>query len=330
MKYFLKVLLILVVSWASGQNKSTEAYGFKHLNYVFKDDKVDILVKSRKGEEHIKKPLFFFCQGSLPQPLIKYDSLGIFGVFPFSSDSITKKYHLVIVSKPFIPVVSDVNTLGRNFTYTDKTGNYPKAYSDRNYLNYYANRNIELIKYLIKQNWVSSKKVVVAGHSEGSTIAAKMASISPLITHLIYSGGNPLGRIMSIIQQSRASENDTLQMGEDEIKYWQYVAENQTSKDVSQGDSPKTTFDFSIPPIRYLEKLTIPVLVCYGTKDWSSPYNDFLRVDFIRKKKKNFTFKAYIGTEHNYFPLNSDNKPNYERYNWDNVANDWLKWLNQQ
>jgi dienelactone hydrolase len=80
--------------------------------------------------------------------------------------------------------------------------------------------------------------------------------------------------------------------------------------------------------ITYLEKLKIPVLVTYGTKDWSSPYNDFLRVDVIRQNKNNFTFKAYIGTEHNFFPLTDDNKPNYDIFNWDKVANEWLKWLN--
>ena len=58
------------------------------------------------------------------------------------------------------------------------------------------------------------------------------------------------------------------------------------------GDTFKATYDFSIPPIQYLEKLTIPVLVSYGTKDWSAPYNDYLRVEMIRKKKRNFTFKA--------------------------------------
>jgi len=53
-------------------------------------------------------------------------------------------------------------------------------------------------------------------------------------------------------------------------------------------------------------------------------------VDFIRQKKNNFTFKAYIGTEHNFFPMTAENKPNYNIFNWDKVANDWLKWLNEK
>ena len=73
----------------------------------------------------------------------------------------------------------------------------------------YVSRNIEVLKYLRNQNWVSKNKLIVAGHSEGSTIAAKMASIYPEITHLIYSSGNPMGRIMSIIAQDRSAETDT-------------------------------------------------------------------------------------------------------------------------
>lgn len=330
MKNLLIVFCILLSLPVIGQPKSAEELGYKHLVYTFKSDKIDILVKSKKGDENKKKPLFFFCQGSLPQPLIKYDSLGVYGVFPFNPDSLATFYHLVIVSKPFIPLIADVNSLGKNFTYVDKKGAFPKEYSDRNLLDYYVERNIAIIKYLKKQPWVEKSKLVAAGHSEGSAIASKMASESGIVTHLIYSGGNPMGRIMSMIQQSRSMESytDSIQAGEAEIKYWENVVKNKSSMDDSQGDTHKTTYQFSNPPVKYLEKLKIPVLVCYGTKDWSAPFNDYFRVDMIRQGKKNFTFKAYVGTEHNYFPIITDNTPDFDTFNWDRVANDWKKWLN--
>ena len=149
-------------------------------------------------------------------------------------------------------------------------------------------------------------------------------------THLIYSGGNPMGRILSIIEQNRAYETDTdsTRYGEDNINYWADIVANKDDMNSSKGDTYKATFEFSEPMITYLEKLKIPVLVTYGTKDWSSPYNDLLRVNTIRQNKSNFTFKAYIGTDHNFFPLTNDNQPDYNIFNWDKVANDWLKWLN--
>ena len=332
MKLIFTTILFLTILTTFGQTKTPKDFGFRQIDFIYKTDKVGILIKSKKGDENKKKPLFFFCQGSLPQPLIKYDERGTYDVFPFNPDSLSINYHIVIVGKPYIPLIADTKTLGNNFTFIDSTGQFPKKYIARNLLDYYVDRNIEIIKYLQKQTWISSKQLVVAGHSEGSTIASKIASISPLVTHLIYSGGNPMGRIMSIIQQSRARETDTdsTRFGEEELSYWQDVVTNKTSLDATQGDPYKSTFDFSIPPIQYLEKLKIPVLVCYGTKDWSSPFNDYLRVDLIRKGKSNFTFKPYIGTEHNYFPLTSDNRPNYEIFNWDKVANYWLKWLDQK
>lgn len=332
MKNMIYILCLLTSLSAFGQTKTAQDFGFRHLVFKYKTDNIDILIKSKKGEENISKPLFFFCQGSLPIPLIIHQGKDAYGTFPFNPDSLSIKYHLVIISKPNIPLIADVATLKPNFTYVDSTGNFPKSYIERNLLSYYVPRNIAIAKYLQKQNWVSTKKLVVAGHSEGSTIAAKMASEFKNVTHLIYSGGNPMGRILSIIQQNRAYETytDSTKYGEENINYWADIVANKTAMTTSQGDTYKTTYEFSEPMITYLEKLKIPVLVTYGTKDWSSPYNDFLRVDVIRQNKNNFTFKAYIGTEHNFFPLTEDNKPNYDIYNWDKVANDWMKWLNEK
>jgi len=331
MNKIISILLLALATSTFGQTKHPEEFGYKHIIIDFNQDKVDVLVKSKKNEENIPKPLFFFCQGSLPSPLIKYHADVVYSVFPFNEENIIRKYHLIIVSKPNIPLVADFNSLATNFNYVDSTGKFPKEYSNRNLLSYYVPRNIAILKHLLKQKWVSSSELVLAGHSEGSTIAAKMASNFKKVSHLIYAGGNPMGRIMSIIEESRAIESDTdsTKFGEQEIKYWESVVKNKNGMDDSQGDTDKATFEFSQPPIEYLNNLKIPVLVSYGTKDWSAPFNDYMRVKFIKEKKINFTFQSYVGTEHNFFPLKEDNKPNYDTFNWNKVADDWLKWLNE-
>lgn len=330
-----KIILIFVL-FANiscfAQKRTPEDYGYKHISYNYKNEIVDILIKSKSGEENIEKPIFLFCQGSLPQPLIKYNGDEIYGVFPFNPEILTDKFHLVIISKPYIPIIADLKTLHNNSLYLEADGNFPLEYSKRNLLDYYVNRNISVLKYLLKKNWVSSSMLVVAGHSEGSTVASKMALKNRKITHLIYASGNPMGRIMTMISQNRANESfeDNISLGEEEIKYWEEVVKNKDDMDASQGDTNKASFEFSNPPILYLEKLKIPVLVTYGTKDWSAPFNDFMRVDFIRKRKPNFTFQPYVGTEHNFFPLNKNDEPNYEIFNWDKVAEDWLNWINKK
>ena len=310
------------------QIKQAEDYGFRHFQITYKNDPVDILIKSAKGEEKKQKPLLLFCQGSMPIPLILYYEKGGFGTFPFNPDSLSHDYHIAIVGKPFIPVIADIKTLQNDYCYRDSTGNFPAAYIQRNLLTYYTARNLEVIKFLQKQPWISKDKLVVAGHSEGSNISSKLASQSKKITHLIYSGGNPLGRILTIITRSRHADADSFQYTENVFNNWQAIVEEPEKMDTSKGDNYKATYEFSIPPFAYLEKIKIPVLVCYGTKDEGAvPFNDYLRVEMIRRKKTNFSFNAYFGTEHNYFGLKPDGQTDYDKFNWDKVAMDWLKWL---
>jgi hypothetical protein len=234
-------ILCFLIAWNNlfGQTKTPQEFGFRSIVFKYKTDNVDILVKSKKGEEELPKPLFFFCQGSLPIPLIKYNENEVYGIFPFNTDSLLGKYHILIVSKPYIPLIADTKSLSPSFNFIDSSGKFPKEYSDRNLLSYYVSRNIEVIKYLQNQKWVTKTQLVIAGHSEGSTVAAKMASEYKKITHLIYAGGNPFGRIMTMVGQSRESETntDSTRFGEDEIKYWESVV--------------KDRYNVSPPPIPY-------------------------------------------------------------------------------
>lgn len=253
----------------------------------------------------------------------------MYGIFPFSTKEIEKKYHLVIIGKPGIPLMADVNALGNNFSYVNKNGVFPEKYLVNNLPEYYINRNISALKFLQKQKWVKHGKLILAGHSEGSTIAVRMANNYKAISHLIYSGGNPMGRITSIIQEQRAKRNEisNTSAGENEIEYWKKVVANKNNHNVDSGDSYKNLFDFSDPSYPILEGLKIPVLITYGTKDWAAPYIDYMRVDMIRKEKKNIQSIPYVGCEHNYFPVKENGEINYAEFNWDNVALDWLRWI---
>ena len=320
----LQILFFLLLSILVYSQKTPADFGFKHLIYSYKNKPVNVIVQSNKGEENFKKPLFIWCQGSLPQPVIKYGSSGIYQTFPFDANDFLDEFHLVIIGKPGIPVIADINDLKKNYIVADDSLRIPKEYSDNNYLDFYVQRNNFLIKKLFKENWVSTNKLVVAGHSEGSSIAAKMASTNKKITHLIYSGGNPYGRFLNILAQSRFTNDDN-----QSIEYWKEIVENKNDLTYNGGDTFKCSFDFSQPLATELMRLKIPILVSYGTKDWNLPYADLFYVETIRKNLNNFTFKPYIGLEHNYFQVNEQQEPNYEIYNWKNVGNDWTKWLNK-
>ncbi|MFN9798383.1 MAG: hypothetical protein ACK54P_00055, partial [Bacteroidota bacterium] len=59
----------------------------------------------------------------------------------------------------------------------------------------------------------------------------------------------------------------------------------------------------------------------------ATPFNDLLRAELIRKEKSNFTFQSYVGLDHNYFGMKETGEVDYDQYNWDHVAADWLAWL---
>ncbi|MVT09491.1 alpha/beta hydrolase family protein [Chitinophaga tropicalis] len=327
MKPLLSIFLLFFPISLSGQK--AEDFGFRHLQTIYKHDTVDILIKSKKGEEQIKKPLLLFCQGSLPIPLIiKYNNngmTGIYSVFPFNPDSLSEDYHLAIISKPFVPLIADQQSLSNDLTVEDSSGNYRR----RNLLDYYVGRNIEVINFLQQQRFVSSAKLVVAGHSEGSAIAANIAYKCKKVTALIYSGGSPLGRIMTIIERARSEQwKDSTVDVTASFSDWEKTVENRNDINAT-GDTYKGLYQFSNPPpIELLLKLNIPVLVTYGTKDFGAvAQNDYLRVAAIATRKTNFTFMDYVGVDHNFFPLLPDDKPNYDVFNWDKVAADWRDWL---
>ena len=83
MKNLIYIFSLLTFYSAFGQTKTAQDFGFRHIVFNYKNESVDILVKSKKGEENIPKPIFLFCQGSLPIPLIIYDGKESFGTFPF-------------------------------------------------------------------------------------------------------------------------------------------------------------------------------------------------------------------------------------------------------
>lgn len=324
--------MLLISKVFTYAQKIPEDYGYRHLVFKFQNDPVDVIVISKKGEERIAKPLFFFCQGSMPQPVIKYDEKGLYGILPFDENPFLEDFHIVIVGKPFIPIIADVNKLGRNYMYLKDVEKEipPKGYIERNYLDYYVFRNNFILKQLAKERWVKCKQLIAAGHSEGSTIAVKMASINKKITHLIYSGGNPFGRIVNILAQSRNHDNDSIHEGGNTINYWKKIVANSNTISYDGGDTYKATYSFSLPQRENLLQLKIPVLITYGSKDIAAPYNDLFQIETIREKSNNFKFIDYLNLEHNFFAVNEKLEPDYTTENWDKVAKDWLQWIKKE
>ena len=328
MRYFLLFIWLLAgPPPVLAQPKTPADFGYRHLRMRFKGDTVDILVLSQKGEEMQRKPVLLFVQGSLPSPLIKIGEKGPYGAFPFATKDFLPAYHLVIVSKPGVPLVASVQELQPGFIYLDpKTGQMPKAYCQRDNLGYYVARNTAVVRYLARQPWVNARDISAMGHSAGSTVVARMARHPGPLRRVIYLSGNPLGRMLTIVSQARAEVDSA--RAESEFAYWQQVMASPQATACTTGDSNLTTASFSQEqtPLQDLLHARLPVFIGYGTRDWGATATDYLRLEAIRAGKTNLTFRAYPGLEHNFFGF-TGNQLDYNKFNWDRVAHDFFAWM---
>lgn len=316
------LVCVFLIKFLSSQN-----FEIKTDSIQYKGAKSYYVVVSKEGESKLSKPLFFFCQGSLARPLIRSKEGYDYFMLPFDLNIIIQNYHLIMVNKPGLPLSEDVNNLSSNLTFP-KEGLPPKEYILNNNLNFYYKRNNKIIKEIIKEDWVDKSKIVVAGHSEGSYIALEMASHNPKITHMIYSGGNPLGRMMSIVNQNRMDRDEKETWVENSLKFWKKVVSAKDEFELNQENTSFYTYGLSHNFMPKLLKLKIPILVTYGTKGQNAIFNDYLHVESIRKGKNNFTFKTYFNCDHNFFPIDKNGDPNYDILNWDKVVKYWVDWSN--
>ena len=328
LRIFLLLLLLLGAAPAAlAQPKTPADFGYRHLTMRYQRDTVHILVLSRKGEELQRKPVFFFVQGSLPRPAILYDDKGPYRPIPIQLDLLLARCHLVIVGKPGIPLTGDVRQLGPGATYTDpRTHQPPQAYCQRNYLGYYVQRNTQVVHYLARQPWVQAADITAMGHSEGSTIVARMARGASQLRRVIYLSGSPLGRMLTQVSGAR-QENDST-AAEELFQRWAAVVAAPGAS-ACQGDSNRLVASLSSrqSPLDDLLHSRIPVFVGYGTRDRSALLNDYLRLETIRAGKTNFSFHAYPGLEHNFFGF-TNGQLDYDKAQWDRVARDFLAWMN--
>lgn len=209
MRFSLFILLYFILTFTYAQKKQ-----------VINDESTLFELKSPTGQIDFivvdtalatKKPVFLFCQGSLPFPLYfsaEKGGLSLFGggLTNFDYKEIIKSYHLVVISMPETPVIVAESMLNDSYWYygDSKHKNIPSiAYQKADYLENYVARAIKVLKYLKKQRWVDDSQLVVFGHSQGGHIAAKLASKYKTISKLGLSGTNVFGRIDQDIRQAK-------------------------------------------------------------------------------------------------------------------------------
>lgn len=303
-----------------------------------KNDKIEFIVFDTELTE--KKPVLLWCQGSLPYPIyVNSKEEGIWliggGITNFDISNIVKNYHLVIISMPKTPLVADEKEINESYWYFGNSNdkNIPTTeFQKADYLENYVNRGLKVLKFLKKQNWVDNSKLIVAGHSQGSKVATKIAVENKNVSKLGLFSANPFGRIDQNIRSYRKYAEQKLISWKEADK--KIEEEYQTFKDANNPKILKEKPEllawksFSIPLIDDWINFNKPIYLAYGTNDTASDLNDIIPLYFIREHKENLTLKRYLNLEHNFFEV-EEGKANHEKPHWENVMNEFINWTLQ-
>ena len=284
-----------------------------------------------------KKPILLFAQGSLPVPLfVDFQDYGItpIALSNFDLDHMKKYYHVVVISMPKTPVVANWHFINSSYMcITDSTDgkSISTDFLNADYLDNYVNRANTVLKFLSKQKWVDNSKVVVAGHSQGSRISARLAQTNSKITQVGLFGFNPLGRVHEQVWLNYKEalkgnisweELDTLQ--KDQYEFQEIIYDKNES-----GTGLIPWRSFTGIGFEALSKIKTSLYIAYGTEDKCAFVNELLPLYFIEAGKTNYKVIRYPNLEHNYFPV-IDGNPDYESGKWSEVMNAFIDWTVQQ
>lgn len=330
------VFLLLFTELCFGQNLNIVNNEAIQFSIKAKKDTVNFILIDTKLNE--KKPIFLFCQGSLPMPLFvkpEKENMWMFGggITNFDIEEIKKSYHLIVISMPKTPVIVSENHLNKSYCYIpneNEPDEFDKEYILADFLENYEYRAEKVLNFLRKQNWVDNSKLIVAGHSQGSKVATLIALNNKKVTHLGLFGANPFGRIDQNIRNYRKEaerKEITWQIANEEIeKTYQKYRDSYDKEAVNKNPYLLAWKSFSRPLLNDWLQIKIPTYLAYGTNDIASDLCDIVPLFYIQNAKDNLTYKRYLNLEHNFFELNGDGTTNYEKEHWKEVMNEFIKW----
>lgn len=332
-KTFLACLCSLFFTIGYSQ-KNIKGTNYSHFQIILKKDTINFVIADTNLT--VKKPLLLFCQGSQPIPL--FFDFKEEGVFPstlnnFDVDELNKLYHVAVISMPKTPLIVGKDYLNNQYNYitdTSKQYSYSLDYLKADYFENYVNRANKVLNFLSKQKWIDSKKIVVAGHSQGARVAVGIAASNKNISSLGLFGYNPNGRIDQSIRQIRKNAEARIISWEkaDSLQQEQYgfykMIQSQDSLDTYP--SLLSWKSFSKPTLNELVQLKLPVYIAYGSADIVADFCDMLPFYFIDNKKTNYVLKRYPNLEHNFFPLDENGRPDYSNGKWMLVMDEFIHW----
>lgn len=336
MKFKILAVLLFINHICFAQQKQVINNEVTAYSLQTKKDTIDFIVVDKAPSE--RKPIFLWCQGSLPVPLyMNFETDGLWlhggGIANFDYEEIKKHYHLIVISMPKTPLIVDDSKLNdEKWYYGDSADKkIPSiAFQKANYYQNYIDRAIKVIKFLKRQKWIDNSKLVVAGHSQGSKIATGIAANYKHVTKLGLFSANPLGRMDQSIRKLRKEAEQgkiSWQLADQEMeKQYEYFRTANDPVKIRKNPSLLAWNTLSDPLIEDWLAFNKPIYLAYGTDDIASDFCDLIPLYFIRQRKSNLTYKRYLNLEHNFFEINSKNELDHNKPHWKEVMEHFLQW----
>jgi pimeloyl-ACP methyl ester carboxylesterase len=340
MKLFkLSVLFVLISNSITAQystNKDINYFSYLSIKNTldeYPNDSIRFIITGAITE---KKPVIIFCSGSGNSSIMRNDGVESYlSAFPqHVCDAYKSKYHIVIISKPGISFTTP-DTIPFPFDM-----NAPEMFWKCDTKDYHVKSTALILKYLRGQNYIDTSRIYLVGHSQGAGVAIKVATNYPhLLTKVVHMSASIFGRHSQNIQ-ALYSDIVKKNLSHEEFvsktkKIYEYL---KTEKNFYETDTIPKKFDlnyyiwlsnnsFNIDiTANYLSKLIVPVLFVYGTADIKS-FDCNLIPLILLNTDVNYTLIPFAGYEHNYFEIDEQDNPIYEKYHWLEVFDTIVKWL---
>lgn len=329
MRKILFGILLFIFQWSFSQNIPSYEH-FKHHSIFKRNDTINYYVYS-ENEISNTTGILLFIHGSGAFPMFNvnkdHKTTSVVSTIPFDLEKLPKDYAFIVVAKKCVPFV----TINQDY--------HPsKCFYENESLNYRVWQYDHVLNDLSKKI-KNPKNTIAIGHSEGSDVVAKLGTVNKQLTHIgFWSGsGNSQYNDFALMIRKEASEKKidekTAAMKLDSL--YEKLNDIETrSNDINQfwmGNTYKRWHEFSEPAVENLLKVNIPIFVAIGTQDQAVPIESSLIIksEFIRKHKKNLTYRIYPDYDHGFetVPSNPDEEP---KDMWMNVFDEFMKWTEKK
>jgi pimeloyl-ACP methyl ester carboxylesterase len=296
-------LLFFVMAPAMAQpfNDTT----FKHYSFDGKAlGKLDIHIAGI--EPGRKKPLLLYLEGSGNYPIYyRNRNKRVSGGLAINPRMFNRDFLILVISKPGIPFFDSLRYTDSGSPYYPVNDTYRKLYS----LDWRARAASAAIDYVIRNFDVDDRMVIAMGYSEGAQVAPRVAVLHKKVTQVVCFAGNALTQLYDFILNARLEAEKGIISREEA----QRVVDSLYSVYEDIQNDPKSTtktwygatylkwsgFNDS-PPLENMLALDIPILYVAGGRDYNQTIlgMDYARLEFIRRKKHNLTYKVYPDCDH--------------------------------